>query len=112
MTETTPKPTADTLAAAAREIMEEILPQLDAYYDKQRAALNTDPDDATTDSEEIPPPVPPEKNTDPLKKLLSMRARCSKIKKLLTTITEPTRKAQLEAELAEKQKQIDAYEHR
>lgn len=93
---TTPRETRATLA---REIMTEIIPALDAIYDRLRAG-HTD----------LPPQRDEAEQRSDLKRLLSLRSRVSTIRKHLQT-ADGERRTQLEKELAAKQEAIKKIEN-
>lgn len=82
-------------AELAREIMLDIMPALDALYDRIRAGKT-----------DLPPTSPLEQENN-LTRLLSLRTRVSRLRNKLIPAATGERLAQLEQELAEKLAEID-----
>lgn len=94
--------TAETDAARAekaREIMEKIIPSLDAEYDRLRAGDSPDPEAETV---EIGRPILNTADAATLEKLLSVRSRISTLRSKVKKEKDPAKKAKWEAELDKK----------
>lgn len=94
--------TAETDAARAekaREIMEKIIPALDAEYDRLRAGDSPDPEAETV---EIGRPILNTAAAATLEKLLSVRSRISTLRSKVNKEKDPAKKAKWEAELDKK----------
>ena len=96
--------TVEDRAEHAREIMERIIPTLDAYYDRQRNGTpeaESDPATAYNFKYQVNG-MASVVEINPTRKLHSIRTRISKLKKLIPDAPTLARKTQLEAELEDK----------
>lgn len=92
--------TDEERAEHARDIMERIIPALDAEYDRLRAAQSPGDFKSPGDSEAVPVVAP--KPAADFKKLQSLRSRISTLRKKIPLEKDPKRKAKLEQELSDK----------
>jgi len=95
--------TDEQRAEYSRDIMERIIPALDAEYDRLRAESKREmtPNDAMP-NDESPAPILTAGDARAFKKLQSVRSRISTLRKKIPQEKDPKRKLKLEQELEEK----------